>query len=553
MASGSPAAGTWLFTQGQWKNITTLVGGLSASPPTTYGAMAWDPGLLALVYVGGCRDVRCSSVYGDEWTLGLGGGWERAAAFGAIYSESIAFDASDQALLAFGGVNAAGTVLNVTWSLTPGGTWSNVTASSVGCFLECNLYPPARSGAAMTWDAAANSVVLFGGLSGSSRPLNDTWTYSGSRWAPFPVYSPFVPPAEAYGAMPANSTAGAPVLLGGEGDGAGDTYVLEAPPAPAISAAMPDPADVGANVTVTVSLPAGSGSGPWFWVTLTSGLQSFSARVLDVGDPSGWELPLSPLRYGAAGTFEVMAEVTDYFGLEQSADGNISVVAQPTVSVQAVPGESETGEGVTFTADPRGGVPPYQWNWSFGDGTYSEMAAPGHAFAVPGIFVVLLRLRDAGGGVALGTVPVTILQGLAAQASANVTSTDVGLPVRFSGSVSGGLEPYSPLQWDFGDRAMATSSSPSFAFGVPGTYDVVLSATDALGYSASARLTLRVNPALSATSLVAAPPFDSGGLTVTLGVNTSGGTYPLAFAWNFGDGSVGTGGSPTHTYRLPGL
>src|SRR6202035_5580108 len=42
--------------------------------------------------------------------------------------------------------------------------------------------PPARTGAAMAFDAANGTVVLFGG-NGRSRSLGDTWIWDGSAWA----------------------------------------------------------------------------------------------------------------------------------------------------------------------------------------------------------------------------------------------------------------------------------------------------------------------------------------------------------------------------------
>jgi hypothetical protein len=41
--------------------------------------------------------------------------------------------------------------------------------------------PPARTGAAMAYDAANGSVILFGGQS-KTRSLDDTWTWDGSGW-----------------------------------------------------------------------------------------------------------------------------------------------------------------------------------------------------------------------------------------------------------------------------------------------------------------------------------------------------------------------------------
>ena len=41
--------------------------------------------------------------------------------------------------------------------------------------------PPGRVGANLTYDAAARTVLLFGGSNGP-QSLNDTWTWDGSVW-----------------------------------------------------------------------------------------------------------------------------------------------------------------------------------------------------------------------------------------------------------------------------------------------------------------------------------------------------------------------------------
>jgi len=41
--------------------------------------------------------------------------------------------------------------------------------------------PPARSNAAIAYDAATGTVVLFGG-GGTNRQFSDTWTWDGSTW-----------------------------------------------------------------------------------------------------------------------------------------------------------------------------------------------------------------------------------------------------------------------------------------------------------------------------------------------------------------------------------
>src|SRR5580698_7600311 len=54
--------------------------------------------------------------------------------------------------------------------------------------------PPSRTAAAMTYDTATASTVLFGGeevTDGSGAMLSDTWTLAGSTWTQqFPTSSP---------------------------------------------------------------------------------------------------------------------------------------------------------------------------------------------------------------------------------------------------------------------------------------------------------------------------------------------------------------------------
>ena len=95
---------------------------------------------------------------------------------------AMAFDPLSNSTLLFGGtVPGLGyAVVNDTWQLT-NGQWAQ---------LSPGISPPARSGAAMVYDAAHNNIVLFGGTTGSS-DLNDTWIWDGSTWtATMPPASP---------------------------------------------------------------------------------------------------------------------------------------------------------------------------------------------------------------------------------------------------------------------------------------------------------------------------------------------------------------------------
>ena len=76
--------------------------------------------------------------------------------------------------------------------------------------------PPARVSAALAFDAATNSTVLFGGQSGNQM-LDDTWVFDGTHWAQqTPATSP---PALASASMAYDNIGHRLLLFGGLGTG----------------------------------------------------------------------------------------------------------------------------------------------------------------------------------------------------------------------------------------------------------------------------------------------------------------------------------------------
>jgi hypothetical protein len=71
--------------------------------------------------------------------------------------------------------------------------------------------PSARWGAAVAYDAATGTVVLFGGADQTDAPLDDTWVWDGSTWTEQAL--PAAPPAQAGGAMAYDAATGTVVLL----------------------------------------------------------------------------------------------------------------------------------------------------------------------------------------------------------------------------------------------------------------------------------------------------------------------------------------------------
>lgn len=129
----------------------------------------------------------------------------------------------------------------------------------------------------------------------------------------------------------------------------------------------------------------------------------------------------------------------------------------------------------------------------------------------------------------------------------------VGQAVAFSGSAQGDA-PIS-FAWDFGDGTTGSGPNPTHAYDTPGTFTVVMTATNCGGdgvESVSHPITV-VQPCAP----VHDPAFTWSPITPTVGesVSFSGsaqGDGPIDYEWDFGDGASGSGVTPTHAYAAAG-
>lgn len=130
------------------------------------------------------------------------------------------------------------------------------------------------------------------------------------------------------------------------------------------------------------------------------------------------------------------------------------------------------------------------------------------------------------------------------------------LTITFDGTGSTDLNgPIASWRWDFGDGATAFEPVASHTFTAPGTYQVTLTVTNALGISASATTTIRVAAENAApTAAIAFLGQTIAPATITFDASTSrdpDGSI-VGWTWDFGDGTSGFGRTVSHTYEKPG-
>jgi serine/threonine protein kinase len=95
-------------------------------------------------------------------------------------NHSMVWDAQDDLLFVFGGVDDQGNLLNDLWSYNPATqSWKELNAptATTGACHNSNI-PAPRMNAAMVWDSVDQQILLYGGLGANNHFLGDLWSYS---------------------------------------------------------------------------------------------------------------------------------------------------------------------------------------------------------------------------------------------------------------------------------------------------------------------------------------------------------------------------------------
>lgn len=115
--------------------------------------------------------------------------------------------------------------------------------------------------------------------------------------------------------------------------------------------------------------------------------------------------------------------------------------------------------------------------------------------------------------------------------------------------------------WDFGDGTSATGVMPAaHTYTNPGEYIVKLTVTDYWGNVGIALVTITVGEAGAPTAVINVTPGNTGVAPFTVYFDASGSSVVsdcgacsiVSYAWNFGDGTTGTGLTTNHKYTAAG-
>ena len=245
--------------------------------------------------------------------------------------------------------------------------------------------------------------------------------------------------------------------------------------------------------------------------------------------------------YTQDSTYTVQLIVSNVFGCADTVSNSVIVLPQPTAAFSVT---LACAKQQSVFVDASLGFPT-NWQWDFGNGNTSTMQNPNNIYLLGGTYNVQLIIGNGAGcsdtiitPISVSTVPTpdffadTVCFG-------NVTT--------FTNTVidSVGIAFY---DWDFGDGNTSNSANPTYIYQAPGTYNVVLIATNVNGCDSSITIPVIVNSIPIANYTV--DTVCLGTATTFTDISTG---VPNGWIWDFGDGGNSiVGPITTHTYLAPG-
>lgn len=305
-----------------------------------------------------------------------------------------------------------------------------------------------------------------------------------------------------------------------------------------------------------------SGSTPDFELVSSSGCDSLEAVFADLSTPPGtvlqwyWDFgdgttssQQNPTHYyHTGGLYTVSLTIDDNAGCTYTETKPDYVYYDPYPDPSFSPSSTNVCRGIpiTFTNFTTGAT---SYLWDFGDDNTSNEISPTYTYMADGTYTITLTATNDNGcdSTIVFTDLITVGSPDADYSAAPTAAVCPPLLVTFTDQSSSNANQW---VWNFGDGSSSTQQNPQHIYTQPGVYDVELIVFSSIGCSDTILMEDLINlsgPVGSFTFMpdtTGCPPFD-----VTYEAVSPNAT---SFTWDFGDGSLGSGQTTTHTYTDTG-
>jgi len=191
--------------------------------------------------------------------------------------------------------------------------------------------------------------------------------------------------------------------------------------------------------------------------------------------------------------------------------------------------------------------------WDFNNGTISTVSNPEIYFPKTGITKIYSFTWDKAGISYFDSLVLDLKNGPKAEFTVSNILTCPNVNITFSDNSTAGFSKIAKYFWFFGNGNVDSTINTSQSYTAGGSYDITYLVTDSLDCSSSINKPKHISihqPANIKFNVVddyhCTAPHQVGF------VDSTKGTAPLGYVWNFGNGSTSTTKNPTYNYLLKG-
>lgn len=291
-------------------------------------------------------------------------------------------------------------------------------------------------------------------------------------------------------------------------------------------------------------------------------------------DPAATTITCSFITVNGTHSYELAAYYTDGTDSPKSAPFIFSIGDTPST-----PGDTTETLAAKFAATPLSGAAPLtvsfdaaqstgtivSYRWDFGDGDIGSGTTSSHIYSIPGKYTASIHVYDPTGKASTASIEIQVDEATAqptpptATISSSKAAGESPLTIEFDGSSSTSTNStIISYAWDFGDGSNSSGQTASHIYTIAGTYTTELLVTDALGLTDTETTPIIVTPPTTinqapGAAFTATPT--QGSVPVTVNFDGSSSQDPdgtiTSYAWNFGDGTTGSGKTVQHIYTTP--